>query len=300
MKPLLFIVNRQARGGKNKQMEQWLKDALQRRQLHHEVRGTNSEEEVEALVRRAVDRNYYGIVSVGGDGSASQLLRTLHRYDMKLAMGMISNGTGNDVQRTLKLPKDRDEALDLILNSEERPIDYGLANGVPFLNSASIGYDPQVIVIVNEVKQKIPSRLAYIWSVLAALRKYEEFTADITWDNGHLKVPFYVFSVANGKYYGGGFTVAPMASMDDGVFHMALLHADGPKSKLPLLFKVVQGKHLAYKKQVVVEPTEQVTFDAEGDILLNLDGELSYVQGPITFENIPGGIKFLGIPHKDV
>ena len=54
----------------------------------------------------------------------------------EVQLGIISCGTGNDIIRPLKIPKDPLAALEIVLNGEARHMDAAMANDLLYFNVA--------------------------------------------------------------------------------------------------------------------------------------------------------------------
>ena len=90
------------------------------------------------------------IVVLGGDGTIREAATALAYTDAKL--GIISCGTGNDIIRALKIPKDPLAALEIILDNEAKHMDAAMANDLIYFNVAGFGFDVDVLQYVEIYK----------------------------------------------------------------------------------------------------------------------------------------------------
>jgi diacylglycerol kinase family enzyme len=134
-------------------------------------------------------------------------------------------GTANDFARTLGIPSDPLDAARIAFERHGRRIDVGLANETPFLNVASVGVASQVIEAQSTDLKRKWRVLAYAIGLLRAARDLRPFFVDLDIDNGpRWWAPVYQVSVGNGRYHGGGLTVAEEAAIDDGKLHLYVVY----------------------------------------------------------------------------
>jgi diacylglycerol kinase (ATP) len=155
------------------------------------------------------------IVIGGGDGTLSKALPILLQLNKPLAV--LPLGTANDFARTIGLPADPLAAAKIALAGREHDIDVGFANGKPFLNVASVGVASEVIKRQSKALKRTWKVLAYAISLLQTAKDLQPFFVDIEIDRGpRWSAAVHQVSVGNGRYHGGGLTVAGDAAIDDG------------------------------------------------------------------------------------
>ncbi|MBU2487430.1 MAG: diacylglycerol kinase family lipid kinase, partial [Alphaproteobacteria bacterium] len=86
---------------------------------------------VKTLNHAADDSQTDIIVAGGGDGTISAAAGACFRSGKTL--GVIPLGTMNMFARSLGLPLDPEEALDALVQADERPLDIATANGRPYV-----------------------------------------------------------------------------------------------------------------------------------------------------------------------
>ncbi|MFH1486752.1 MAG: diacylglycerol kinase family protein [Chloroflexota bacterium] len=162
-------------------------------------------------VRQAIDDGYGLIIVGGGDGTVSEVAATL--VGTGIPLGILPFGTFNNIAHSLGLPLDLAEAASNIAQGNTVDIDVGSANGVYFFEAAGVGLDASIFPIGEEIKG------GHYEKVLDGAAKFLGFhNADFTLllDGNQVKVQSPMVVVANGPYYGAGFTVAPQADLSDG------------------------------------------------------------------------------------
>ncbi|MDX2239717.1 MAG: lipid kinase [Leptolyngbyaceae cyanobacterium bins.302] len=154
------------------------------------------------------------VVIGGGDGTLNVAVDAL--VETNLPLGVLPLGTANDLGRTLNLPRTLPEACSVIAEGHRQAIDLGRVNGKYFFNVASCGLS---IKITQELSGRLKKRwgvLAYAIAAVKTLATARRFTALIQVDGGtEMRRRSLQIAVGNGRYYGGGLTVAADAAIDD-------------------------------------------------------------------------------------
>jgi YegS/Rv2252/BmrU family lipid kinase len=182
-----------------------------------------------------------GVVAIGGDGLVGPIAGAMRGAPG--ALTIVPAGRGNDYARVLRIPREPRPAARLALEGEERTLDVGEVNGVPFVGIASLGFDSDANRIANETRI-VRGSLVYLYAALRALIAWRDARFEVTVDGERREVIGYSVLVANSKAYGGGMFVMPHAELDDGRLDVLLV---GEKSKLGFLRhipRVFRGAHV--------------------------------------------------------
>lgn len=272
MEKLLFIINPVAGGNRAKELIPLIEETMKKNNLEYKLVQTTKPEEATEF---AEDLEYKNVIAVGGDGTINEVAKGLIRRRSG-RLGIIPSGTGNDLSKSLNLPKDSKEALDIIVRGETIEIDTGIANDHEFLNIASIGFDAQVVEIANKIKKKIKikGKFAYILGVLHTLLSYKRKDLIIDIDGTTYKRSIVLMALGNGNYYGGGMKVLPYASLNDGDLHICMIK-DMSNFKILFLFPTIfRGKHLKFRKYVETLKGKSIKINFQEDTCFNLDGDI--------------------------
>jgi diacylglycerol kinase (ATP) len=211
-KRVLLAVNTRARHGQN--ARERVVAALRAR--GHEVTVPELDSSRGALSRAILAcRGEVDVVVVGGgDGTLLGALEGL--IETKLPLVVLPLGTFNELARTLGIPTDLDAAAALVDDGVTLEIDVGRANGVPYLNEASIGLSTRVTRLQTpDVKRRL-GLLAVPITTLQALRWARPMHLEIECgDGGNQRIRAVQLTVAN-SYRFGGVVENPEASLEDG------------------------------------------------------------------------------------
>lgn len=282
MDRLLFIINPVAGRGRAKSLISIIESRMDKSNIEYDIYLTKAAKDATNIAEENCYQ-YDAIIAVGGDGTINEVAKGLINRKHGI-LGIIPSGTGNDLSRSLSLPLDPLMALETIIRGHYKKIDIGRVNGYNFLNIASIGFDTEVVYIANKVKKRIKNKISYIIGILFTLLYYKKSSIEIEIDSISYRRNLVLIAIGNGKTYGGGLKILPMAEIDDGYFHICLVK-DASNLKILFLFpSIIKGNHLNYKKYVEVYKGKEIRLKNNKRLNLNIDGEIMPIDSDIIFQ----------------
>jgi YegS/Rv2252/BmrU family lipid kinase len=216
-------------------------------------------------------------VSVGGDGTLNEVLNGMAESGAQLSI--IPAGSGNDFIKSVipsykKKQKISYEFISSILTGSPKPIDLAAVNDRYFLNIASVGFDADVVYNAIRFKKTIlPAKLSYYMSVFLSLIHLKSRKVTVSIDGNNVDKVITLIAVANGKYYGGGFTPAPGASIEDGILDVCCVEKITRRKVLRFFTKYKEGTHGSIQ-QVSFDKCRNITVESKDEVRVNIDGEL--------------------------
>jgi diacylglycerol kinase (ATP) len=181
------------------------------------------------------------VIIGGGDGTLNAAAEGL--VEAGLPLGILPLGTANDLARTLEIPTDIVEASRVIAAGLTHRIDLGRVSGKHFFNVASMGLSVHVARQLGVDIKRRWGVLGYPLTVWRALGRHRSFRAEIRCDGTRARVRTIQISVGNGRYYGGGMTIAADAAIDDGVLDVVSLAPQGLVELILNLPALRWGRH---------------------------------------------------------
>ncbi len=280
MEKWLIILNPVAGGGRAKKLEGLIRSELAKENIDYDLALTSGPGEASIL---AENENYGTVVAVGGDGTINEVAKGLMKRK-GARLGIIPAGTGNDLSRSLSIPKDTCQAIKILVEGRTKKLDIGCINKHKFLNVASAGFDGEVVRNTNRVKEHFKSNLAYVLGVIITLFNYKKKKVILQIDNKTYERSLILLAVGNGNYYGGGMLILPDAEMDDGYLHLCLVKDASMITLLGLFPTIFKGKHIGLKRYVEIFKAKKVTIKSQEGITINFDGEIREDQKEINFD----------------
>ncbi|WP_308814057.1 diacylglycerol kinase family protein [Sphingomonas sp. GV3] len=161
--------------------------------------------ELEATLKRALDKRPDLVVLGGGDGTISGLVD--HLVGRGVVLGVLPLGTANSFSRTLGIPIDVEGAVDVIRHGRRRRIDLGMIDGDYFANCAAMGISPQIAETVPHGLKKVLGRVGYLGWAAYQFVHFEPFTLIIDDGSGEKRMRVTEVRISNGPYHGGTWLV---------------------------------------------------------------------------------------------
>ncbi len=224
------------------------------------------------LAAEAVSVGHGAVIVCGGDGTIAEVLPSLAHTST--ALGLIPQGTGNDLARGLGIPRSPAAAVRLLRDGQARSIDLGRCGERWFSTVATFGFDAEVSQIMEEGRAPLSGTAGYLLASLRHMHHYRPPHVRLSGDFSESDQSVFLAAVANTRTYGGGLRIAPEASPDDGLFDVCIV--DGTVSMstlLSLMPRIFWGGHIHHPAVRVVR-TQWVRFEPlDGQHLLHADGE---------------------------
>ena len=257
------------------------------------------------LADRALDDGFDVLVAVGGDGTWSNVAdRILASGRSDVALGILPSGTGNDFGRSLGFdPADPREAVRVLAAGHQRMVDVGRVDtpsvheGVPsgpeprhFLNLVGFGFDIAVIDAAAHARF-LRGALLYKVTALQQLFRFPGIPVRLCGAGGAAREGLHLMlTVCNGRYFGGGFPIAPNATLDDGVLHTCSILDASPLTRLRLFNLAERGRHVTSERvAVLVDRGFRLDFDAPPRF--EVDGEVRRAPEPsMSLSVMPGAL----------
>jgi diacylglycerol kinase (ATP) len=255
----------------------------------------------ERLAADAVGRGFRRIVAVGGDGTWSKVANGLLRANAgrpeaeRAELGLVAGGTGCDLAKSLGIPRDLRGACAIIQAGRTRAIDAGVIEGRYFINIAGFGYDVAVLEDSWSVKY-LEGELLYLYCALRQLRSFPGFGVEIEADGvpqGRLDLLMLI--VANARFFGGAFRIAPGADLADGRLDAVTFGNMGLGRRLDIMQKLLRGRH---QRSAVVKETRaarlRLRFLGPEPPAYETDGEWNRAKSrDIEIETLPRALRVL-------
>ena len=240
-----------------------------------DVRLTRGPGDERTLAAEAAAAGIETIVALGGDGTWGNIARGILEAGRDARLVPIAAGTGNDFPHALGLPAHDVAAVARIAaGSASTRVDVGWANDIAFLNVAGLGLETEVLRSMRGNRGP-GGPLAYVAAALPLLRSYRGLRAAIqnADDTVGSMQTWLAIVVSNGPRFGGGFKVAPGATVTDGNLDLIAVRDAPPVRRLQLFVRARLGTHIG-QPEVERTPLVDATLHFDRPPLLDADGEL--------------------------
>ncbi len=242
------------------------------------------------LAEEAIQEGFDVIVAAGGDGTWSHVADRILKVGVEgVALGLLPNGTGNDFGRSLGYhPTRQRDAVRVLAADHRRRVDVGRLetpcaperdSGDPaprhFLNLLGFGFDIAVIDAARDARF-LKGELLYKVTALQQLFRYPGFDVTVEADGVAPRTGHHLMlTVSNGCFFGGGFPIAPGATLNDGLLHTCRIADAGAFTRLKLFQLAERGRHVRTPQvelldaaEVTLNFPEPPRFEVDGDVFV--------------------------------
>jgi diacylglycerol kinase family enzyme len=233
-------------------------------------------EDLETLVRGAVDRGADGLAMAGGDGSQAIVAKVA--AEVGLPYACIPAGTRNHF--ALDLGVDRDDvvgALDAFVDGGARTVDLAEVNGRVFVNNVSLGVYAEAVQRAEYRNAKLRTLLDTVPDTLGDNGE----GLDLRWTGpgGEVHRAGAVVLVSNNLYrLGRAIGSGTRPRIDDGLLGVTVIGRPAGRGE--------RGRGLQRPMREWSAPTFEV--DSDRPVPAGIDGEALVLDPPLTFSVRPG------------
>ena len=296
MKPLLIIFNAHAGSGHADKLLPDIEAYLTKTGMAYKLKKTGRPKDVHALVTQSELNHYSAVIAAGGDGTLFEVVNALMRVrpEQRLPLGILPVGTGNAFSRELGLkPADWKKAIDIIHRNKLRPVDVGKVQTSDqqfyFINIVGIG----LVVNIGRTTQKIKKLgpVSYSMAALWETLRLQPNPVRISIDGELIEDDLVFVEIANSRYTGTSFKIAPDAKIDDGLLDVVLLKPIARWRILNLFPTIYSGRHVEHP-EIETHRGHTITLSTDEPMPLMPDGEF-IGQTPATISCEPMALQLL-------
>jgi diacylglycerol kinase (ATP) len=296
MKPdTLVIVNPASGGGRALRAEPEVAGLLASRGYSAKFVHSKSSEDIRELAARATTEGFRTVVALGGDGAFHHLVEGIRGTDV--VAGFFPAGNGNDIGRSLGIPRDPVTAANDFLRGQPRAVDlvrvrFNDGSVAHYMGAGGMGLDAEAAHLANTRFRAWPGVTRYLAGAFTIFfhRPLLNVTAEMDGANWSGRALF--VAVANARSYGSGVLIAPPAKMDDGLLDVVIVGDVGLIRLLEAIPIVLTTGDLRGFQEVMRHRCKRVALRADQAARVHGDGEALGV-APAEFEILPGAIRVM-------
>jgi diacylglycerol kinase (ATP) len=166
-----------------------------------------------------------------------------------------------------------------------------------FLNLVGFGFDVAVIDAARHARF-LRGELLYKVTALQQLFRFPGFDVEVEERDGSLHGGRQLMlTVSNGCYFGGGFPIAPGASVDDGLLHACMIGDARPFERFRLFNLAETGRHVG-SPRVELVGSASFSVRAAAPLRFEIDGDVYRSEGDeVRVEVTPGALEVVAAPR---
>lgn len=278
----------------------FLKDAIiastLEQNIFFEIIFTNPAGEYPFLVDKIKREGFTDVVVCGGDGTVNQIISCL--LGVEVNIGIIPCGSGNGLALTAKIPRHIDKALQIIFTGSPTCIDAFFINEKFSCMLCGVGFDAQVAHDFALQPQR--GLITYVKQSIKNFITAKPYTFDITLEGQTFSTDAYFISIANSNQFGNNFTIAPKASLHDGLLDVIVVKKMSKARMIWMVLKQIRSGEVGtqedrnfHKREVLYFQTDKLIIHNHQLAPLHIDGDPAETDRQFKIEILPNAFKLI-------
>ncbi len=273
---ILYIINPISGTRTKKDLQAFIEKETTKQQIAFQVFPSVASGDYSFLLPVIKEQAVTDVVIAGGDGTVSQVVHSL--MGCGISFGIIPCGSGNGLAYAANIPKQPAKALSLIFTGKPQLVDGFYINEQFACMLTGLGFDAKV---AHDFAQQPKRGLAtYIKQTVKNFISATTYPFEIKTEGQTFTTDAFFISIANSNQFGNNFTIAPQASLSDGLLDIVIVTKQSKLSMLLQTLRQVRGKnklsinHLAdNKKGVLYFQTKKLQIKNTGAAPMHIDGD---------------------------
>lgn len=280
---IVYIINPISGTRKKKDLQAFIEKETSERKIPFDIYPSVANGDYSFLHSIIKEKLVTDVVVAGGDGTVSQVVNSL--MDCAVNFGIIPCGSGNGLAYTAKIPKEPAKALSIIFTGKPTDTD-GFYINYPTHNGtgshfacmlSGLGFDAKV---AHDFAQQ-PKRglTSYIKQVVKNFFGAHTYSFNIELNKEKFQTEAYFISIANSNQFGNNFTIAPRASLSDGLLDIVIVTSQNKFSVLFNTLKQISGKNKLQPVALMDKKKGVLYFQADKLSITNLSHAPLHIDG---------------------
>ncbi len=258
-----------------------------------EFHPTNAEGVYPELEKLIQQEKIKDIIAVGGDGTIRQVVAAFRHLPVRF--GIIPMGSGNGLALAAGIPRNTHQAIDIVITGNYSPVDAFLINDHFSLMLSGIGFDAKVAH--DFAKQKKRGLLTYAKVSLIHFFAARPYPFRIHLEGNTVETEAFFLSIANSNQFGNQFTIAPKASLSDGLLDIVAVKRMNRLRIVPaVLHQLRFGKpqqDLFHKNKILYYQVSRLVVENPELAPLHIDGDPFETSETFTIQCIPSAFQLI-------
>lgn len=247
-----------------------------------------------AVARRAPQ--YDIVVCSGGDGTLDEVVTGMMDSGIRRTIGYIPAGSTNDFGSTLGIPKQMEQAAQLVVSGSPFACDIGRFNEDYFVYVAAFGFLTDVSYQTNQELKNVLGHTAYLIEGMKRVGSWKSYHMKIESEEFCDEGEFMYGMISNSNSIGGfKMLTGKNVELNDGLFEVMLVRTpqnivDWQEVIGALIMQDEKSKHVVRFK------TRRLTFTSDEPVAWTQDGENGGTHTFVEMENLPQALEVMTAP----
>ena len=287
---IIYIINPISGTGKRSALQQFIEQETKKKNIPYQIFPSVESGNYSFLKSIIKEEKITDVVIAGGDGTVSAVVGNLLKEQVNF--GIIPCGSGNGLARGAGISTQRSKAMQNIFNGRPRLIDGFRVNEKFACMLCGVGFDAQVAH--DFAHQPRRGLRTYVKEVLKNFASAKTYSFELLLKSKNLKTGAFFISIANSNQFGNSFTIAPKASLSDGLLDIVIVTKQNKLSfVLQTLRQVVgwnqmeSGEAINEKRSVLYFQTDKLSIKNLSEAPIHIDGDPCNLVSEMHIEIIP-------------
>ncbi|HQU56788.1 MAG TPA: YegS/Rv2252/BmrU family lipid kinase [Chitinophagaceae bacterium] len=273
---ILYIINPISGTKTKKNIRQWVEQKTKAANIPFAIIPSVADGDYHFLHQKIREEKITDVVIAGGDGTVNQVIGSLLKCNVRF--GIIPCGSGNGMAFAAKISKQPEKALDLILQGQSKVTDSYSANEHFGCMLCGLGFDAKIAHDFVDLPKR--GLKTYFKLIIKNYFSSKTFSFKITINGKSIPIDAYFISIANSNQFGNHFTIAPKASLDDGLLDVVIFTKQNKISLFFQLLKQLSGINklqttldVNMNQKIIYFQTKKMKIENPAQAPFHIDGE---------------------------
>lgn len=240
MRKIIYLINPKSGTTSKGAVQKIIEAKTAAREINYEILPTNASGNYDHLRDQIARDGITDVVMVGGDGTVNQVVNALKETHVNF--GIIPMGSGNGLAYCAGIPRNPLKALEIIFNEKADYIDAFTINDQFSCMLSGLGFDAQVAH--DFANKSARGLLTYTQQSLFHYFKAHPYQFEVVLENFSFFTDAFLICIANSNQFGNYVTIAPQASLKDGLLDIVIVQKMN-KARLPFaVLKQIRGNNM--------------------------------------------------------
>jgi diacylglycerol kinase (ATP) len=293
---ILYFINPISGTRSKQELIKTIQDKTAQEGIRYQLAYTNAEGDYNYLKEKIVTEAITDVVICGGDGTVSQVGASLSGIDVNT--GIIPLGSGNGLALAAKIPRDLHSALSVIFSGKAAYVDGFFINNKFSCMLCGLGFD--ALVAHEFARQRKRGLATYVRQTLLNFFSAKAYPFSISYSGRTIDCKAYFISIANSNQFGNNVTIAPRASLSDGLLDVVVVKKMNKFMLIcKLLWQIKRGKTMPEnspdfeKNSILYFNAASLTVHNPSLAPLHIDGDPAETAEEVRIKVIPAALRLL-------
>ena len=275
MRNIIYIINPVSGTKSKNDLQQFIEKKTAEQKISFQIFPSVASGDYSFLRPVIKEQEITDVVIAGGDGTVSQVVGSL--LDCDVSFGIIPCGSGNGLASAAKIPKQRTGALEIIFNGKAAAIDGFYANDRFACMLCGFGFDARVAHDFADQQKR--GLATYARLAIKNFFSMKPYRFQLLLQHKIIETDAYFISIANSNQFGNNFTIAPKASLSDGLLDIVIVTGKNKISFAWQTLKQLAGWNKLQAASLIKEKRALIYFQTDKLSIINLSNAPLHIDG---------------------